>query len=102
MCAVPFACSAEKECADACEEAQEGNCTSIKGDCGNFCTALFNVEDPSGCSSQIENYQDCLNEGSDVCDVSCGATETALSTCVGSYCLSRTTEPDCATLIDSF
>ena len=97
----PFACTGtEASCVDLCEEAQAENCTFIKGDCSNFCEAAFNIEDDSGCGDEREAYQSCLEED-DVCTNSCGALENELTDCLGSYCLTRTSDPDCQTLINS-
>lgn len=96
------ACSDEATCESLCQEAQEGNCTSIKGDCAAFCASLNNVKDPAGCAGQYDSYQDCLSEGSDACDVSCSAQETGLSLCVGVYCAANAGNADCQTLLASF
>ena len=97
----PFACSDEANCVDLCEEAQQGDCTSIKGDCGAFCDAALNVEEPSGCADQREDYQDCLNSG-DTCENDCGSEETSWSGCLTSYCLANSDNADCQTLAASF
>ena len=93
------ACSDEATCESLCSEAQAGSCTNISGDCGAFCGALLEVEGPAGCSSQYDAYQDCLQRGSNVCDVNCGGEEGALSLCVGAFCLGNAADPNCQTLV---
>jgi hypothetical protein len=95
-------CGADKDCVELCTEGQAGDCTSIKGDCGAFCSALGNVESPSGCGDARESYQDCLNSESDLCDSSCGLEELTLSQCVASYCAAHAGEADCQTLTAAF
>lgn len=98
----PFACTGgEASCVDLCEEAQERSCTAISGSCTSFCEAAFNVEEESGCADEREAYQDCL-EGEEVCADSCDSLESSFSNCLGNYCLTRTSDPDCQTLINSF
>ena len=90
------------ECVDLCSEAQDGDCTSITGNCSAFCDALDGVQDEANCTSQRASYQSCLANGADVCDNNCDSQETTLSNCLTSYCLTRTDDPDCETLINSF
>jgi hypothetical protein len=98
----PLACAGdEASCVDMCEEAQARDCTSIKGNCSDFCAAALNVEEESGCGPEREAYQDCL-EAADVCDNACGAREDDYSTCLGNHCLGNMGTPDCKTLINSF
>lgn len=99
----PLSCGGgtEGDCVSLCEEAQDRDCTSITGDCSEFCSALFSIEDRSGCGEERESYQECLDEEG-VCHDSCDGKENALSTCVGSYCLTRGGDDDCAVLISSF
>lgn len=99
--ASPLACNDNDEasCEDLCSEAQAKDCTSITGDCGQFCAALFDVEGPSGCAGEREAYHECLNEGS-VC-VGCSGEESALETCLGNYCAANYGNSDCQTLVGS-
>lgn len=102
LAAGPYACSGtEASCVDLCEEGQERSCTSIKGDCSQFCDALFSVEDESGCVEEREAYHDCLESG-DTCNNTCDGLENDLSSCVGTYCLTNSGTPECQTLINSF
>jgi hypothetical protein len=91
----------ELDCRQLCNEAQDKDCTSITGDCGDFCEALTNVQDDSGCADEREAYSDCLNDKG-VCAGECNGAETALTTCLGTYCAGHASEPDCMTLINSF
>jgi hypothetical protein len=91
----------ELNCRQLCNEAQDEDCTSITGDCDDFCEALTNVQDESGCNDEREAYADCLN-GEGVCSNSCNGDEAALTTCLSSYCATRLDEPDCTTLVASF
>ncbi len=95
-------CGGGRDCADLCTEGQAGSCTSITGNCGSFCGALDDVEDSSGCASQRGAYEACLDASDNVCDVDCDAKESALSSCVGSYCLGHANDPSCVTLRGSF
>ena len=88
-------------CVSLCQEAQAGKCTAIKGDCTAFCSALDNVKGPANCATQKDDYQICLNAKSSVCASSCGSQESALTKCVGIYCL-LSTDADCTTLKSSF
>lgn len=90
------------DCVSLCQEGQDGNCTSIDGDCDSFCGALDSVEEPSDCAAEREEYESCLGDTSDVCDASCGASENALTQCVASYCLQNSDSEDCQTLVKSF
>lgn len=91
------------DCESLCQEAQDRDCTTISGDCGQACAALDSVAEPSGCESQIDAYLDCSCEG-DVCTTEsrCASQENAAASCVASYCLSRGSDPDCATLAAAF
>ncbi len=91
-----------KDCAELCNEAQAGNCTSIKGDCSAFCSALDAVKGPANCVSQADSYTDCLSNESNVCDMSCGAQETSLEACMGVYCFLHPADANCKTLVASF
>jgi hypothetical protein len=91
----------ELDCRQLCNEAQDKDCTSIMGDCGDFCEALTNVQDDSGCADEREAYSDCLNDKG-VCAGDCNGAETALTTCLGTYCLAHANTPDCMTLVNSF
>lgn len=95
------ACKGELNCKQLCDAGQEDDCTSITGDCGEFCNAMTNVQDESGCADEREAYADCLNDEG-VCSGSCGGTESDLTTCLTVYCATRLTEPDCMTLAESF
>ncbi len=97
----PLACSDEASCESTCSEAQSRSCTAVTGDCGNFCDAVFNVEEPSGCADERVAYQDCLESG-DVCANSCSSLEDDLTNCLGGYCAGNLTDPDCQVLINSF
>ena len=92
---------AMRPCPDVCKEAQAGSCTSVKGDCSDFCGALERQAPPAKCETQRTNYLKCLS-GGPVCAQGCSSTDNALSNCMLQYCMQHTTEPDCKTLIASF
>lgn len=89
-------------CIDLCIAAQARDCTAITGDCTAFCHALDGVQGPSGCTDEREAYQGCLSRGAHPCDVDCASQESALTTCVGLYCLANPTNADCTVLNASF
>ena len=91
----------ELDCRQLCNEGQDKDCTSITGDCDDFCESLTNVQDESGCDDEREAYSDCLNDEG-VCSASCNSSESALTNCLTVYCATRLTEPDCMTLAASF
>ena len=90
----------EETCVDLCEDAQARDCTSIEGDCGEFCAALGSVQGPSGCTDERDQYQGCL-EDDGVCG-DCDDSEQQLTTCVGGYCAAHAADDDCQILIASF
>jgi len=93
--------AAMRPCPDVCKEAQAGACTSVKGDCTAFCGALERTSPTAKCETQRTNYIKCLS-GGPVCAQGCDNAESSLSTCMGAYCLTHSTEADCKTLIASF
>lgn len=100
--AIAPACNeGELDCRGLCNEGQDKDCTSITGDCDDFCESLTNVQDESGCADERESYADCLN-GEGVCSSDCDDEEDSLTSCLVTYCTPRATEPDCMTLIASF
>ncbi|OIP36977.1 MAG: hypothetical protein AUK47_14385 [Deltaproteobacteria bacterium CG2_30_63_29] len=90
------------DCTSLCTEAQVGDCTAIKGNCGNFCAALDAKQGAAGCTDLRTAYISCLNQGANVCDINCDTQENALSSCMGNYCAQNLSDPDCQTLIGSF
>jgi hypothetical protein len=100
----PLACgddTDEGDCVSLCEDAQARDCTSITGDCGAFCDAVFSVEDRAGCADERLDYHECLNaEG--VCGGACSGSENDLETCLGTYCLGHSGEDECQVLMSSF
>jgi len=99
--ALPACEEGELDCRQLCNAAQDEDCTTITGDCGDFCGALTNVQDESGCNDEREAYSDCLN-GEGVCSASCNGDEAALTNCLTTYCATRLDTPDCMTLVESF
>lgn len=93
--------SSVSNCIAACEEAQEGGCTVIKGNCTAFCNAADAIRVDSGCGDEQDAYQSCLDQGP-VCDQSCDATEGAFQSCVLPYCLQHASDESCQTLAGSF
>ena len=99
--ALPACEEGELSCQQLCDEGQEKDCTTIPGDCGDFCNALTNVQYESGCNDEREDYDSCLNDEG-VCADACNGAESALTNCLTTYCATRLTEPDCTTLAESF
>lgn len=91
----------ESDCVDKCEDAQSRDCTSIVGDCGDFCASLFAVEEPSGCDDERVDYQECLDDQG-ICSADCDSSENDLGSCVGAYCLAHGGDADCEVLLRSF
>lgn len=87
-------------CVDLCSEAQAGNCTFITGNCGDFCSALTNVQGDASCTDERESYESCLNSDA-VCDASCDDEEGALTNCLITFCIANSSNADCATLTAS-
>lgn len=94
--------SSTDDCINLCTEAQAGDCTSVTGNCGSFCTALDAVQGPANCVSQRDTYESCLESGVNVCDTNCDAAETALEGCIIDYCEANQSDSDCVTLALSF
>jgi hypothetical protein len=92
----------DKSCEELCEEAQAGDCTSVNGNCGTFCSALDTVEGPSNCADERSTYESCLNGTDAVCDANCDSQESALSSCIQAYCIGHTNDAACVTLATSF
>ena len=95
-------CDSAKDCVELCEEAQDGSCTSITGDCGSFCSLVDSVQEPSNCTDERESYEECLNESDNTCDVGCGDTENSFIDCVTVYCAANLTNSDCLSLVTHF
>jgi hypothetical protein len=89
------------DCASLCTEAQQGNCTSIKGDCTKACDAAEAIRLDSGCGTQEDAYIDCLNQGP-VCEQSCSSRENDYGTCVIAYCLKHSADANCQTIVAAF
>jgi hypothetical protein len=90
------------DCTSLCSAAQGGNCTTIKGNCGNFCAALAAVYPAANCTSQYNAYEGCLGTTATVCNQNCTSQENALTNCVTPYCAAHTNDTNCATLAGSF
>jgi hypothetical protein len=88
-------------CVDLCTDAQAGDCTSITGDCGDFCTALTSIEGPSGCGDERGQYESCL-ELTGACGGRCDGQETLLTRCVTTWCETQPGNASCQTLLGSF
>ncbi|MBI2896292.1 MAG: hypothetical protein HYY06_22230 [Deltaproteobacteria bacterium] len=90
-------------CVDLCEEAQDGDCaTYMRGDCGDFCSALSAIQGASGCADERNEYEDCLSECDDACAADCDGEGEDLARCVGNYCVSRLGNANCQILTRSF
>jgi hypothetical protein len=99
--ALPACEEGELSCRQLCEDGQDEDCTTITGDCTDFCDAVTNLQDESGCADEREAYDDCLNEEG-VCSNSCNAAESAFTNCYTNYCATRLDTADCMTLAESF
>jgi hypothetical protein len=101
--ALVCACSSSaKDCTTLCRESQAGSCTTIKGDCATFCGAVDKVKGPSGCTSQYDAYQGCLNSTPKVCDATCNSQESAAVQCVSAYCAAKPSDTNCAVIVAAF
>jgi hypothetical protein len=89
-------------CADLCEEAQDGSCTDVKGDCSSFCQAVNNAKGAANCTSQYDAYLKCLGSKANVCDANCDSAEGDLKTCFTAYCATHLQDKDCQTMVASF
>jgi hypothetical protein len=85
-----------------CTAAQTGSCTTITGNCTDFCAAIAGLTPLAGCTTQEADYTACLGTAADVCQHSCGVQLQDLHTCLGMYCVSDPTDPDCQKLVASF
>ncbi|MBX3228354.1 MAG: hypothetical protein KIT84_06860 [Labilithrix sp.] len=86
-------------CTTLCSEAQAGSCTSIKGDCGAFCSALDSAGPKANCTAQRNAYQSCLNSRPSACQASCNGPERTLTECLLPYCAQNSSDSDCSALI---
>ena len=100
---VPTPGCSSADCVSICQEAQDKNCTSIKGDCVKGCAALEEVAKLGNCGSQRDAYQSCA-EKDEVCTIAarCGGEQTSFSTCVGVYCAANQNNADCVTAYATF
>jgi hypothetical protein len=101
-CSSSSSSSPGADCKSLCAAAQAGNCTTIKGDCGAFCSALVTVDSEASCTSQYNAYEACLGTPATVCANTCGAQESNLKACVTPYCAAHPTEASCTTIAGSF
>lgn len=90
------------DCTSLCTAGQQGNCTSIKGNCANFCAALAVVYPEANCTSQYNAYESCLGSPATECNNQCGSQQGALTNCVTPYCAAHTSDANCQTLAGSF
>jgi hypothetical protein len=91
-----------RSCEALCSEGQAGSCTTVQGDCGDFCAALDRAAPKAGCADAPDDYQACLSETANVCSADCASEENALESCVTSYCLQNPSDADCPLLAASF
>ncbi|MEQ8459224.1 MAG: hypothetical protein RLO52_20680 [Sandaracinaceae bacterium] len=90
-------------CETLCREAQDRDCTTIRGDCGRACAGLAAASAKAGCGAEEEAYVGCSG-GGDVCstDARCGGQETALGNCLAPFCAANPGDPDCRTVVGAF
>jgi hypothetical protein len=89
-------------CTTLCQESQAGACTSIKGNCSAFCSAVDSTSPKANCVSQRDAYRSCLNSKDNPCAASCNGPERELTNCLSVYCATNSTQADCKTLTSSF
>jgi hypothetical protein len=90
------------DCVSLCSASQAGQCTTITGDCGTFCSALTVVDSEANCESEYDAYESCLGTPATVCGNSCGAQAQALQNCVDPYCGAHSSESSCVTIAGAF
>jgi hypothetical protein len=95
--AAAAAVGCKSACESHCSDAQAGNCTTITGDCGIFCSSLDEVSSKGNCETQYNNYEACLDQGP-VCSQDCGGQQTALASCAVTYCLTNSSDINCGTI----
>jgi hypothetical protein len=104
LCLVLAACEDTADvgtCMDLCEDSQAQNCSYVSGSCSQFCNALVSIDEAAGCEARHVAYEDCLQDEG-VCSNQCDAPEDALGDCVTAYCLSRSSDPNCVALAQTF
>jgi hypothetical protein len=101
-CGSSTSSSSGADCTSLCNAAQMGNCTTITGNCGTFCSSLSTVVSEASCTSAYNSYESCLGTPATVCANSCGAQDQALQNCVNPYCAAHTTDTNCQTVAGSF
>lgn len=88
---------------DQCSEAQNRNCTSISGSCGQYYDAWDSLaRSKTDCGSQADEFESCAVQ-QDACgiDAACGSEQNRLGSCVAPYCLSNSADPDCIYVRDN-
>ncbi len=90
------------DCNSLCTAAQAGKCTTITGNCGQFCSALAALDSEASCGSEYDAYESCLGTPATVCGNSCGAQAMALENCLTPYCTAHSSESNCTTVAGAF
>jgi hypothetical protein len=98
--AIPFSggChknSGQSDCVTACAEANA--CPgAMQNDCATLCNQYDTAATSSGCTSQYDSFMTCLVGLPSECNTSsCDGQFSALSTCLGTYCMNNPTMPFC-------
>jgi hypothetical protein len=80
-----------------CEEAQAQDCTVITGSCSKFFDAMDSLSrSKTSCGAQADAYESCVvSHPACAIDANCGSEENALTQCVGVFCLTNASDPDC-------
>jgi hypothetical protein len=96
---MPTGCGGAASCESICSEGQSRSCTNITGDCSVFCAALEKITMNGNCTVQYDNYDLCVSQD-DICtgDSRCKGQKSALSTCVGTWCVANLGNVDCQTV----
>jgi hypothetical protein len=102
LMAALFSGCGKPSCTELCEEAEGRGCNTFvigTGSCAGDCQLAERLSSKAGCDTQLEARLDCEREQADICEEGCGAEDSALESCVSSYCLANPTDADCRTLL---
>lgn len=83
------------DCVEVCEDAQD--CENVgTGDCERGCEEIEELGDETGCSSEIEDYLDCWEGASNVCEPNeCVAEAFAMLGCTQEFCQDNPSSKAC-------
>lgn len=91
------------DCVSLCQESEDRDCKTLRGDCTNVCNAGENLAEKADCDEQRVAYLDCVAED-DVCsaDARCQSRLRSFFDCATPYCLANQSDGDCQTIVDAF